>query len=311
MFKPKTSGSDFTAAALPHTRKEVFNDVLKQHFAKLFLIGLLVLLCLLPIHILAIAEDIYGATLLQALKNAPTEENAAKYAQSIITFNNIVSAANIPLLCLFSIPFAGTARVIRQYAWEENVDFKHDFTVGVKQNWKHFILLALFAGIIAFICNYIKNVASTLTAEVFSWLGIIPAVLYAIFLIPIGGYAMVSSTVYSNKLTRDLRIGLANYMKNPFKTLLAVICCLVIFVLIFIPNLYCHMVGRIIGSLFIPYITLGWFLFSFNQLDKTVNSVSHPDLIGKGTFPISGVLPETAEEMIAMSEEKKDESNLY
>jgi hypothetical protein len=206
------------------------------------------------------------------------------------------------------VGLAGMARVIRQYAWGENVDFNHDFVLGIKQNIKQFALIALITGIIAFICNAclqfndicillkLQGVESIEPNEVYDWISIIPVAICAVFFIPIIGYSLVAGTCYENKLRHNLKIGRVCYFKYLWKTLFACICCLAIFAIQMIPFFWCHLIGRIVASLLIPEIMLGWYLFAFGRLDEVVNKKLHPELVGKGIYK-----PE--------AEENKEEKN--
>lgn len=285
MFRPKTSVKEYEPSMLPKNRREVFFDVLKLHWGKLLMMGCLMLLFAFPIHIYALAEDFYQMQLYATLSQIPTEEQAAAITSAILTFNLIRNAVNILLLMVFAVGLAGLARVIRQYAWGENVDFNHDFSLGIKQNAKQFVLVAFIAGMIAFICNYIANISSTIvSSEVYSWLGMIPAVLCAVILIPVAGYALVACSCYENKLRHNLKIGRVCYFRYLWRTLLACVCSLAVFVIQLLPFFWCHLIGRIVASVLIPEIMLGWYLFALGGLDETVNRKLHPELVGKGIY---------------------------
>ncbi len=285
MFKPKTSKKEYDSSMLPKNRKEVFFDVLKLHWGKFIMLGCLTLLFALPIHLCAIAEDFCQMQLYATLPTNPTEEQSASVLSSLIMLNLIKNALNIVFLIIFSIGFSGLARVIRQYCWGENVDFNHDFLLGIKQNSKQFALIALIAGIVSFVCNYLIQMSSTIvSSDIYEWLAIIPTALCAVFLIPIAGFALVACTCYENKLRHNLKIGRVCYFQNLWKTLLACICCLAIFFIQMLPFFWCHLIGRIIATLLIPEILLGWYLFALGRLDETVNKKLHPELVGKGIY---------------------------
>lgn len=285
MFKPKTSKKEYDSSMLPKNRKEVFFDVMKLHWGKFLMFGCLMFLFAFPIHFCAMAEDFYQMQLYATLPANPTEEQAASVLSAIMTFNLIKNAINVGLLVLFSVGLSGMARIIRQYCWGENVDFGHDFILGIKQNGKQFALIAFIAGIIAFVCNYITQISSTIVSnEIYEWIGIIPSILCAVFLIPVAGFALVASACYENKLRHNLKIGRVCYFKNLWKTLLACICCLAVFVIQLLPFFWCHLIGRIVATLLIPEIMLGWYLFALGRLDEAVNKKLHPELVGKGIY---------------------------
>ena len=49
-----------------------------------------------------------------------------------------------------------------------------------------------------------------------------------------------------------------------------------------IPYVTVQLIGGILGVLLLPFGMVGWFLFTYNRLDETVNAQYYPDMIGKG-----------------------------
>lgn len=281
-FKPKTASKDFQKSMLPQNRRQVFADVVKLHWGKLLLLGLLVFAFSLPLHITALLQDLYAMQL-------PVENSGDELPQIILQWisnSNTTALIEIPCFVFLAIGLAGLMRVIRQLAWEDNMYFRYDFLTGVKQNMAQMVLLALLVGAVRFICNYILNLSMLITADgVYSYLGIIPSVVLSIICVPPAAYATVCIAVYGNSFRQNIRIGFMLYARHPWKTLLAVVCGLIVFIPQCIPTFYTIVFGRIISSILVPFIMLGWVLFSFNGLDEKINPQFHPELVGKGTFP--------------------------
>lgn len=302
MFKPKTAKTDYGVDSLPKNRREIYFDVLKLHFPEMLMYGGLMLLFAFPVHFVAMAGDFYQMQIYSSLPATPGEEQISSVVQSLMTFEIIRNLINIPLLVLFSVGLAGMARIIRQYSWGENVYFSRDFALGVRQNGRQFALIALIAGVIAFVCNYISIAASAVTSDVYGWLGIIPSVLCAVFLIPVAGYALVACSCYENKFSANLKIGRVCYFRYLWRTLLAVICCIAVFIVQMLPFFWCHLIGRIAASLLIPFILLGWYLFAMGRLDEAVNKKLHPELVNKGIYIPGAAVAQTC----GAVEEKSD-----
>ncbi|MCR4562048.1 MAG: hypothetical protein K5694_02440 [Bacilli bacterium] len=284
MFRSHVSHDDYTEDMLPSTRKALFSDILKLNFGRILLMGVLVLLFSLPIHLLAIAEDLYQANLMAGLPDKPSAEEAKMVVTNIMNFNLIRNALNIPFLALLALGLGGIGRILRQLSWSEPLDFWHDFFKGLKQNAGQFVIIGLIAGVLNFIANYISNTAAMATGEIYQYLGIIPAVVFVLLLAPIAGFSMVSITTYSNKFWTNIKIGRVCYFGAFFKTLLALAICLIPFIPQVIPNFWSHLIGRILSTLLVPIIYLGWTLYSMNRLDAVVNTTSHPELVRKGLY---------------------------
>ena len=164
--------------------------------------------------------------------------------------------------------------------------FRYDFLTGIRQNLTQTVLLAVLAGILRFVCNYIYNLSLLLPEEeVFSWLGVIPTILFSVLCIPPAAYATVCIALYGNSFRQNLKLGFMLYARHPWKSVLAVLCGMIVFLPQYLSNFYCIVIGRIVGSILIPIISLGFMLFSFNALDERINPEFHPELVGKGTFP--------------------------
>lgn len=105
-----------------------------------------------------------------------------------------------------------------------------------------------------------------------------------LFLMPISAYMLVCISIYGNTFTQNFAQAFVLYMKAPVKTIAAVLCCFGMLALWAIPNTTLHFALILIFIVLLPTILLGWYLFSYNQLDKYVNSEKQPNLVGKGVY---------------------------
>lgn len=306
LFAPKIAEENYTMDMLPHTRKQVFWDIVKLHHRTLILCGLILFAFMIPLHLSAIAEYAYRASLSQNITENSPPEQLTEMLLSLISFGNTRRLIDVPLWILFFIGLSGVARVIRQYAWEENVYFRYEFAEGIKSNWKQYSVLGLLVGILTFVCTYIYNL-STLSADkgsVYSYLGVIPSVLFSVLFIPPLLYSLVSVSVYKNTFRQNVRMGLVLYARQLWQTVLTVICCAVVFIPQMIPNFYCIIIGRVLSSLVLPFLMLGWWLFAYNGLDKSINPKFAPELIGRGTVPLSEKMLAEMERRRGLEEQK-------
>lgn len=284
-FRLKKAEKDFTPDMLPTTRKGVFKDVVKLHFWMLIKLGLLLLLFSAPIHILAGIEQIYVAYLHETIGTA-TPEAVAQVTYQAVFVSNLRAAINIPLLMLFSVGFSGIMRVMRQFAWGENVSFGHDFAVGVKQNFRQMLILSFIVGLYGFICVFIANTSYTADSVAITYAVYIPMAL-GVLLMPAAAIMTVCIPVYSNTFMQNLRVSFALYFKTFFKSILAILCAGALFVTFFIPNFYVCFFGRLVATVSIPFGMLGFYLYVLQQLDRYVNAGRFNSLIGKGLYDAS------------------------
>ncbi len=280
--KLRSASADYTENMLPQNRKEVFFDVVKLHKGKLFALGLLVLVFCLPMHSLQILENLITAG-MAASADSMTQEQLAQVYLQMISLSNTFAALRIPCLLLISLCIAGLVRIIRQYAWGENVFFSYDFSRGLRQNGGQMALLALVTGAVYWLSVYACNTSTVLESGVASSVLLIPVGLAIFAGIPMAAYAAVQIPIYSNSFGKNLLFGMVIAAKSYGKTVLALLLCLLPFGLQMIPVLLCQIIGCIVGSMATPFVLLAWFLFSSNQLDKHLNSKHFPELVGRGT----------------------------
>ena len=273
---------DYTAAMLPHNRKEVFFDVVKLHWKGFLLLGFVVLICQAAHILLGILQDLY----LVGIGNGIPEVNKETYLQEaryvVLRFCNVRAIAEGIMLAIFSIVFSGMVRIIRQYAWLENVQIFPDMIHGIKQNAKQMIMLGIIMGIIYAACFSLLSIV--LYSDRGTLFMVIPIGMSMLLALPVAGYVAVSISLYSNSFLSNVKLGFYLYLKAPWKTLLALACCAGFYLTYLIDNPICHIVFPIIGSVMFPFCVLGWTLFAYDQLDRFVNRDSFPELVGRGTF---------------------------
>ncbi len=281
LFAPKAAKEDFTHEQMPHNRKEVFVDVLKLHWKDFLLMGLLVLAFSLPIHYVGLFREI-RTDMLMAGYEAASEEARLEIIQQVRFLHNTCTLWEIPCLLLLSVCLSGLLRVIRQYGWEENVYFRSDFVVGIRQNVKQSLVLALLVGVVSFLVQWCAN-ASVMQENAFAAMVMSAPLMLAVLCgIPVASYAAAVISVYNSHLLQKLSVGLLLTAKNPVKTLGALLVCVLPLALYLIPGILLHVVVRILYSVLLPMIMLGWFLFASDRLDIHVYPDCYPQLIGRG-----------------------------
>lgn len=275
LFSIKPAPQAYTSKMLPQNRKEVFFDILRLHWGKFFWMGVLVFLFSLPMHLYALFCDWYAASYDSNVVTADQVQ------QSITRLQNLRMIINVPLLMVLAVLMSGIMRIVRQYAWGENVFFSYDFLKGLRQNIVQTLAVVFIGGftfMLAAICFRTAAAAGGTTV----YTSCIPLGFFFLFIFPLCCYIVAAIPVYSNNLLSNLRVALLVYSKKPLKTLMALACFCAVFLLSYVPNVYFHIFGRIICSLSIPVLLFAWNLFCYEQFDRYINIHEHPELIGKG-----------------------------
>lgn len=279
-MKLRPAKVDYSLSKLPQNRIDVFFDVIKLQWKKLFICFLLIFLFSLPLHIAAIIQDIYISELSAKLSGGEItlEMQQSMYA----SFSNTKALIEIVFFMIFSIGFAGVSRIIRQLAYEENVSLKSDFSKGVSQNISQFLLLGFIVGFFRYVVMYYYGFTESGSALRFG--GMAFTAIFIMLFVPILAYTSTAIPVYSNKFLQNIRLSATVFFKSSLKTLVTLICCFIPFAVQMIPNFLCHIIGRIVSTFISPIIMLLWYLFAFSKFDEYINVFNFPELVDKGVL---------------------------
>ncbi len=271
---------DYTKAMLPINRREIFWDVVRLHWKKLLILGCVFFAFLLPLLILQWLQDLYMVRIQSQASGMNPEETQGLWYTAMMT-RIILNFAGLPFWAVLGLGMAGFTRVIRQYAWMENVHTFADFIQGVRDNGKHMTMLGLLLG---FVCAMCINVHYMLPygPEYLSWISLLQTGITLIFILPMGALCLTMIPVYANPLKKHLAFALLIYLKSPVKCLCVVLGCMLILVPMLIPILLAHVAGGFLIGLLGPYVLLAWTLYSYDLFDIHINTQWFPHMVGKG-----------------------------
>lgn len=281
MRKTKIASKDYTISMLPQTRKAVFFDVVHLQWKNLILLGLILALFYVPVLIATAARDLMQSGIYLSAQN----EDLVNAKNGIIFLQVAHGILLIPLMAVFTVALSGALRIIRQYAWEENVHLTTDFAKGIRDNYRQTAAITTLGAVIYVLCLMVYHSASAYQNAIFSLFSLLPVGISVLVVLPIFAIALAMIPVYSNTLFQALKNAFYVYCRSLLKVLLAMVCCLLPWVPALVPNFYCHILGGLLGIVLTPFILLGWNLFCYNRFDTHINPRVCPELIGKGTFP--------------------------
>ena len=149
----------YARASLPSNRWELFWDIFKGRFGKLFIVNLLVLLFFIPLIALIFFRYVtlanMGATypFSQSLGvgyQAPA--SLAGLPESIIFNVNMFIYLFLPItLMIAAVGVSGGAYIIRNMIWTEGIFVANDFWRGIKQNIKTMLVIALVYSLVFYL----------------------------------------------------------------------------------------------------------------------------------------------------------------
>lgn len=275
MKKKAVSDVNYTLAELPHTRREVFVDVVKLYGRELVNCGLILLVFALPMLIVNFEKSIN-------LLSWTSGDIGKEELEGIILSDGIFSTINVIGYAIFFIGLSGAARVIRQLAWEEPVYLRVDFPNGIRQNVKSYLFLGLLTGCWVLLSRYCAG-RVLLDTAVSVLVNFLPTLLGMAVLLPVLLYGLAANAVYANPFGGNLRVALLLYLKHPLKSLLlALLLCLPLLVGQILPGAVLQIVVQAAAVVFTPLLLLVWFLWSFDRMDEVINRTHYPELVGKG-----------------------------
>ncbi len=274
----KAASKDYALSMLPQSRREIFWDVLKLNWKQFLLYGLLFLAFCLPLQLVTLSESMAAIN----VQNAELAQEQIPYMTAMTRI--IASVVKLPCFLLIAVGISGFARVMRQYAWMENVRFVYEFGQGIKSNAGQMLLLAALAGVANIVAAFFIAMGETATDLLASILVLAPAAIILLCLLPVLAYAVVSISIYKSSFAGHIRVGRMVYGQWLWKTLLALVCCLVPFGLQMLPAFICQIIGAVLSPLLSPVVFLGWYLFALEGFDKYINQDRYPSLVGRGLY---------------------------
>ncbi|MDY2888051.1 MAG: hypothetical protein SOU19_00620 [Candidatus Caccosoma sp.] len=276
-IKHKAASADFKEDMLPSTRKELFFDVLKNHYSDLIKIGLLLLLFLLPLFIVLVLQDVMLLNVNQLYSQ--NEIDLTTYKANILTIQFYTSIFEIPSIIFFFVGFSGILKLLKEYSFQEPVFFKLDFKNSIKENWKTFIILGLISAIILFISKWLLIFINNPFIS-YGQIGI-SFILY----VPIILLFLTAFLFYDGKKSLILRSSCELYAKTFPTTILLIIIIFLPLLLLLIPQTILKYAMLLICVIIILPITLFvWVLYCNYIFDKYVNAYFHLEVVNKGLY---------------------------
>ena len=168
--KEKSEG--YARASLPSNRWELFWDIFKGRFSKIFILNILMLLFFIPLFALLFFRYValvnFGASYpfnqpfgvgYQALTSM------IGYAENIVYTVDTMIYLFLPLVAMIgAIGVSGGAYVIRNIVWTEGVFVSNDFWRGIKQNIKPMLFIALLYSVVFYVIVMVVGLLSYMSA---------------------------------------------------------------------------------------------------------------------------------------------------
>lgn len=281
--KPKVAKNDFTGDNLPHSRRDVFRDVLKNRWKDLLKVGALLMLFSLPLLVFGAVGEINAANIYAEYKNGAI--SAETYASEVAASNGAFALIKIIGYIIFSVGIAGSARVLRQIIWDEPLFFFEDFKDGIKIYGGQFALAMFLYGLCSYTAVFFSSAANGILYAIALGLGVF-------ILLPAMFFWLSERTVYANRIGENIRNGFMFYVRTLFKSIGMLLLAFLPFILEYVLEffglynfIFKYFYLLICTFLFLPLGIMLWLLYTYSVFDKYINAELFPEILHKGFYP--------------------------
>ena len=165
MLEGKEKSEEYARSTLPTNRWQLFWDIFKGNFGKIFKVNLLILIFFLPIIAIFIFRVFFdqsngmtypfGSNLAVGYPGIP---NTVGLSESLLITSDLMMYGAIAVASFIAaIGLAGGMYVIRNMVWTEGIFVANDFWRGVKLNFWNALQAALFFSVVMLLCKFLIN----------------------------------------------------------------------------------------------------------------------------------------------------------
>ena len=289
----KQNNKKFEESDLPTTRKKQFGDILKLNYRSLVFAGVMLLIFFLPILFCILYRDSSQINIIQKFESE-------ELANQLIFSNLLFSWLLIPSIMIFSLGLAGSLKIIRRLIWGEPVFLKDDFLIGIKENWKGFIVVSFFGGLL--------NAINTLIVSYMpsnNFLAYLPLIALLVLFYPVIFVFAFYNVIYSEKIGRNLTNSIKLYFRSVFVTFLFCLSCYSLILIKYIPSILKYFLAGAVIILVVPIMLLMFYEYEIYIFDKYINTYQYPQFVKKGLYVPHSIEKDTQEENNDGSNSKK------
>lgn len=268
----KQNKKKFEESDLPSTRKKQFGDILKLNYRCLVFCGLLLLLFFLPTMFCIIYKD---SSQINIIKEYEGDELAQQLRFSNLLFSGLL----IPSIMFFSLGLAGSLKIIRRLLWGEPVFLKEDFLIGIKENYKGYLVVGFIGGVL--------NAINTLVVSFMpsnNFLSYLPLIALLVLFYPVIFVFAFYNVVYSEKIGKNLINSTKLYFRSVFITFLFCLLCYSLILIKYIPSILKYFLAALIIIFVVPIMLLMFFEYEIHVFDKHINSYQYPQFVKRGLY---------------------------
>lgn len=281
MKKEKIRQTDLKISELPHTRWQVFWDLVKNQKRQMISLSMLLFVFLMPlaVDILIFNQFIFSASQIEDFAAA----NSTVF--SLIFYMLIIA---IPCIVVAFIGLGGLAYVSKNIVWQEGLLIGPDFFKGIKKNIKHSIPLGIIWSVSLFVLVigslFLLRTSSSSDQPWIHSVGVGLCIVQFIILSIVCIYGLTYTSYYDNKFRDVLRNSFIFFVAKFFKNLLLFILTTGVIVGLMFVDFIAQFVIIIVVAFLSSYMMIGWTLLSHEAFDQLINKTNYPEYYEKGLY---------------------------
>ena len=260
---------------LPRNRREVFFDLIKHRKMTLFSLSSFTFMFFIPL-----AVDLFYFNYVESLAIAADKKD---HLFSLLFYSMLIM---LPCMIVGFIGLAGAFYVAKKMVWQEGISMAHDFSIGIKENWKHALINGVLFGLFLFGLVVGGSYLAIFTPIQPIWTGIGIGAIILMFML----FGMVISLNFTQDVYYQNTYMIT--MKNSFfflaltnwKVLLIFLFSTGAVITLACFNMITLGIGLLLFAILNSVVIILYTLVSHSAFDKYINKEHYPDMVNKGLY---------------------------
>ena len=260
---------------LPRNRREVFFDLIKHRKMTLFSLSSFTFMFFIPL-----AVDLFYFNYVESLAIAADKKD---HLFSLLFYSMLIM---LPCMIVGFIGLAGAFYVAKKMVWQEGISMAHDFSIGIKENWKHALINGVLFGLFLFGLVVGGSYLAIFTPIQPIWTGIGIGAIILMFML----FGMVISLNFTQDVYYQNTYMIT--MKNSFfflalmnwKVLLIFLFSTGVVITLACFNMITLGIGLLLFAILNSVVIILYTLVSHSAFDKYINKEHYPDMVNKGLY---------------------------
>ena len=279
MFKRKERHitDDEALRSLPHNRKEVFFDLLRNRKMTLFALSCCTFMFFIPL-----AVDLFYFNFLESIAIA---NEKYEYLFSLLFYSMLIM---LPCMIIGFIGLAGGFYASKKLVWQEGTAIALDFFDGIKQNWKRAIINGALFGIALFgvVVGGSYLLIYSPTSPVWCGIGIGALILLYVVLGMVVALNFTQDVYYQNPFSATMSNSFRFLALLNWKVLVLFLLSTGVITTLCCFNFITLAVGMFLFAILNSLVLVIYTLISHSAFDKYINFEHHPEMVNKGLYKV-------------------------